>query len=131
MAQGLNRVQLIGNLGSDPEMRYTPGGKAVVNMRLAVNTGFGDNQRTDWFTLVAWEKLAEACNNHLSKGSRIYVEGRLQIRQWEGDDGQRRYATEVVARQVIFLDRPNGKPQNGAGAPVEGEIPEGASEIPF
>jgi len=71
MAQGLNRVQLIGNLGSDPEMRYTPGGKAVANMRLAVNTGFGDNQRTDWFTLVAWEKLAEACNNHLSKGSRI------------------------------------------------------------
>jgi len=65
------------------------------------------------------------------KGSRIYVEGRLQIRQWEGEDGQRRYATEVVARQVIFLDRPNGKPQNGAGAPDEGEVPEGASEIPF
>ena len=130
MAQGLNRVTLIGNLGSDPEMRYTPSGKAVVNMRLAVNTGYGDNQRTDWFTLVAWEKLAEACAQYVVKGSRIYVEGRLQIRQWEGEDGQRRYATEVVARQVIFLDRANGKPQNGAGALEEG-IPEGAEDIPF
>jgi single-strand DNA-binding protein len=131
MAQGLNRVTLIGNLGSDPEMRYTPSGKAVVNMRLAVNTGYGDNTRVDWFTLVAWEKLAEACAQYVVKGSRIYVEGRLQIRQWEGEDGQRRYATEVVARQVIFLDRPNGKPQNGAGAPDEGEVPEGAEAIPF
>ncbi|RME81273.1 MAG: single-stranded DNA-binding protein [Caldilineae bacterium] len=128
--QGLNLVQLIGNLGSDPEMRYTPSGKAVVNMRLAVNTGYGDNQRTDWFTLVAWDKLAEACAQYVVKGSRIYVEGRLQIRQWEGEDGQTRYATEVVARQIIFLDRPNGKPQNGAGVPDEG-IPEGAEDIPF
>lgn len=106
--QGLNSVQLIGNLGRDPELRFTAGGKAVANLRLAVTTGFGENQRTDWFQVVAWEKLAEACNQYLRKGSRIFVAGRLQIRQWEGDDGQTRYATEVVARQVIFLDRPNG-----------------------
>lgn len=129
MAQGLNRVQLIGNLGADPEMRYTPGGKAVSNMRIAVNTGFGENQRTDWFTIVAWDRLAEACAEYLRKGSRIYVEGRLQIRTWEGDDGQTHHATEIVARQVIFLDRPSGR-QNGADAPEE-EIYEGADEIPF
>jgi len=131
MAQGLNRVTLIGNLGSDPQMRYTPSGKAVTNMRIAVNTGFGDNAKVDWFTAVAWERLAEACGEYLKKGSRIYVEGRLQIRQWQGDDGQTRYATEVVARQVIFLDRPNGKPQSGAGTPDAEGIPEGAEDIPF
>ncbi len=119
--QGLNSVQIIGNLGREPELRYTAGGKAVTNLRLAVTTGFGDSQRTDWFQVVAWEKLAEACNQYLRKGSRIFVEGRLQIRQWEGDDGQTRYATEIVARQVIFLDRPNGGQQNGAGGPEESE----------
>ena len=129
MAQGLNRVQLIGNLGADPEMRYTPGGKAVSNMRIAVNTGFGENQRTDWFTIVAWDRLAEACAEYLQKGSRIYLEGRLQIRTWKGDDGQTRYVTEIVARQVIFLDRPSGR-QNGADT-LEEDIPEGADEIPF
>jgi len=129
--QGLNSVQFIGNLGRAPELRYTAGGQAVVNLRLAVTTGFGDSQRTDWFTLVAWEKLAEACNQYLSKGSRIFVAGRLQIRQWQGDDGQTRYATEVVARQVIFLDRPDSGRSNGASAPDEGEMPEGADDIPF
>ena len=120
--QGLNSVQFIGNLGREPEMRFTASGKAVTNLRLAVTTGFGDSQRTDWFNVVAWEKLAEACNQYLTTGSRIFVEGRLQIRQWEGDDGQTRYATEIVARQVIFLDRPNGGRQNGAGASGEDEV---------
>ncbi len=123
--QGLNSVQLIGNLGRDPDLRFTAGGKAVVNLRLAVTTGFGDNARTDWLTIVAWDKLAEACNQYLAKGSRIFVAGRLQIRQWEGDDGQTRYATEVVARQVIFLDRPNGA---GASAEAEGDE---EPDIPF
>ena len=122
--QGLNSVQLIGNLGRDPEMRYTACGKAVANLRLAVNTGFGDKQRVDWFTIVAWSKLAEVCNQYLGKGSRIFVEGRLQIRQWEGDDGQTRYATEIVANRVLFLDR-----CDSVGAP-EGE-PEGVADIPF
>jgi single-strand DNA-binding protein len=129
MAQGLNRVQLIGNLGTDPEMRYTPNGKAVTNMRIAVNTGFGENQRTDWFSIVAWDRLAEACAEYLRKGSRIYVEGRLQIRTWEDDDGHTHYATEIVARQVIFLDRPSGRQPNGADVPDEAfeEVP----DLPF
>lgn len=122
--QGLNRVELIGNLGRDPEMRFTPSRNPVVNLRLAVSSGFGDKQRIDWFTVVAWNKLAEVCNQYLGKGSRIFVEGRLQIRQWEGDDGQTRYATEIVANRVLFLDRPDG-----TDAP-EGE-PEGTADIPF
>jgi len=122
--QGLNRVELIGNLGRDPELRHTSGGNPVVNLRLAVNTGFGDNQRVDWFTVIAWNKLAEICNQYLAKGARIFVEGRLQIRQWEGDDGQTRYATEIVANRVLFLDR-----ADSAGASEE--EPEGADEIPF
>jgi len=122
--QGLNRVELIGNLGRDPELRHTSGGNPVVNLRLAVNTGFGENQRVDWFTVIAWNKLAEICNQYLSKGARIFVEGRLQIRQWEGDDGQTRYATEIVANRVLFLDR-----ADSAGASEE--EPEGADEIPF
>jgi len=122
--QGLNRVELIGNLGRDPELRHTSGGNPVVNLRLAVNTGFGDNQRVDWFTVIAWNKLAEICNQYLSKGARIFVEGRLQIRQWEGDDGQTRYATEIVANRVLFLDRADG-------TGVSEEEPEGADEIPF
>ena len=121
--QGLNSVQLIGNLGRDPEMRYTASGKAVANLRLAVTTGFGENQRTDWFQVVAWDKLAEACNRYLAKGSRIFVAGRLQIRQWEGNDGQTRYATEVVARRVIFLDRPNGGTSDEGEGDEEPDIP--------
>ena len=128
--QGLNRVELIGNLGSDPQMRYTASGKAVTNLRLAVTTGFGESQRTDWFGVIAWDKLAEACNQYVRKGSRIFVEGRLQIRRWQGDDGQTRYATEVVARQVIFLDRPDSGRSKGASAPDEGEIPE-EPDLPF
>nr|HID14968.1 single-stranded DNA-binding protein [Anaerolineae bacterium] len=122
--QGLNRVELIGNLGRDPELRHTSGGNPVVNLRLAVNTGFGENQRVDWFTVVAWNKLAEVCNQYLAKGNRIFVEGRLQIRQWEGDDGQTRYATEIVANRVLFLDRPDSASASEA-------VPEGADEIPF
>lgn len=122
--QGLNRVELIGNLGRAPEMRFTSGGNPVVNLRLAVNTGFGDKQRVGWFTIVAWSKLAEVCNQYLGKGSRIFVEGRLQIRQWEGDDGQTRYATEIVANRVLFLDHPDS-----AGA-SKGE-PESVADIPF
>jgi len=86
--------------------------------------------RTDWFTLVAWDKLAEACNQYVRKGSRIFVEGRLQIRRWQGNDGQTRYATEVVARQVIFLDRPNSGRSNGASPPDAGEMPE-EPDLPF
>jgi single-strand DNA-binding protein len=123
--QGLNSIQLIGNLGRDPELRHTAGGKAVTNLRLAVSIGRGDNQRTDWFDVVVWDSLAEACHQYLHTGSRIFVAGRLQIRQWEGNDGQARCAAEVVARQVLFLD-----PPAGTGAPEAGQADE-APDLPF
>jgi single-strand DNA-binding protein len=107
---GLNKVMIIGNLGADPEMRFTANGSAVTNFRVAVSRqyGGGDGERkeeTEWFTVVAWNKLAEQCNQYLQKGRRVYVEGRLQTRSWDGQDGQKRYRTEVVANEVQFLDR--------------------------
>ena len=109
MARDLNRVMLIGRLGADPEMRYTPSGSAVTNMRLAVNRTYRDSggeahEETEWLTVVAWQRLGEICGQHLSKSSRVYVEGRLQIRSWEGQDGQRRHTVEIVAHDVIMLD---------------------------
>ncbi len=113
MADGLNRVMLIGNLGADPEMRYTANGNAVTNFRLAVNRTFrtpeGERRdETEWFTIVTWNKLAETVGQNLQKGRKVYVEGRLINRSWDGPDGQKRYRTEVVANSVLYLDRPPG-----------------------
>ena len=112
---GLNKVMLIGNVGTDPEMRYTANGNAVTTFRLACNRNFSgaDGERreeTEWFTVVTWNKLAETCSQFLQKGSRAFVEGRLKTRSWEGPDGQRRYRTEVIANTVQFLDRPQAAP---------------------
>ena len=109
---GLNKMMVIGNLGTDPEMRYTPSGSAVTSFRMAVNRSYttADGERrdeTEWFTIVAWQRLAELCNQYLAKGSRAYVEGRLRSRSWEGQDGQTRYVNEIIANQVLFLDRPS------------------------
>ncbi|MBI2886077.1 MAG: single-stranded DNA-binding protein [Chloroflexi bacterium] len=106
----LNKVLVIGNLGKDPEMRFTANGTPVTSFSLAVNRTYSGtdgerHQETEWFNVVAWNKLAETCNQHLAKGRRVYVEGRLQTRSWEGQDGQTRYRTEIVATDVIFLDR--------------------------
>jgi single-strand DNA-binding protein len=102
-----NRVILVGRLTKDPECRYTPGGKAVCTMRLAIDRGaVGQGaQEADFVNIVVWEKLAETCSNNLKKGRLILVEGRLQIRQYE-KDGQKREATEIVANTVRFLDKP-------------------------
>lgn len=105
---GLNKVMLIGNVGRDPEMRYTANGKAVTTFSVACNrvhnTPEGERkEETDWFDVVAWDKLAELCSQFLQKGRQAYVEGRLQTRSWEGQDGQKRYKTEVVANTVLFL----------------------------
>ncbi|MEX2247088.1 MAG: single-stranded DNA-binding protein [Dehalococcoidia bacterium] len=107
---GLNKVMLIGNVGKDPEMRYTANGNAVTTFSLACNRSFAspDGERreeTDWFEIVTWNKLAELCSQFLQKGRQAYVEGRLHTRSWEGQDGQKRYRTEVVAQTVLFLDR--------------------------
>ena len=112
---GLNKVMLIGNLGTDPEMRYTANGNAVATFRIACNRNYSgpDGERkeeTEWFSVVTWNKLAETCSQFLQKGRRAYVEGRLQTRSWDGPDGQRRYRTEVIANTVLFLDRAQAAP---------------------
>jgi len=108
MSRGINKVILIGRLGADPEVRYTPNGTAVVNINLAtterVSVGEGNwEDRTEWHRVVAFGKTAENCGNYLSKGRQIYIEGRLQTRQWEDAQGVKRYTTEIVAREVQFL----------------------------
>ncbi|MEO7912391.1 MAG: single-stranded DNA-binding protein [Roseiflexaceae bacterium] len=109
MARDLNKVQMTGRLGADPEMRYTPQGHAVTTFRAASNrswrTSEGEaHEDTEWFRVVAWNKLAEICNQWLSKGSRVYVEGRMQTRQWQDQEGQTRSQTEIIAIDIIILD---------------------------
>jgi len=106
----LNKIMLIGNVGSDPEMRFTPSGSPVASFRIATNRVYNTpdgarKQETDWFTVVAWNKLAEQCNQFLGKGKLVYVEGRLRNRSWDGTDGQKHFRTEVIASRVTFLDR--------------------------
>ena len=109
---GLNKIILIGNLGKDPEMRYTPQGHPVTSFSLAVSRSIPGNEgerkeETEWFRITTWDKLAENCNQYLSKGKKAYVEGRLHARTWEGQDGQKRTSLEVNASTVLFLDRPS------------------------
>jgi single-strand DNA-binding protein len=106
----VNRITVIGNLGNEPEMRFTPSGRPVTSFRVATNWRYTtpDGERkeeTEWFTVVAWGRLAEQCNQFLTKGRLVYVEGRLRLRQWDGQDGQRRSKNEIVADRVKFLDR--------------------------
>jgi len=99
----LNRVEIIGNCGKEPEMRFTPSGKSITSFSVAVNSKFGESETTEWFNIVAWNKLAETCNQYLQKGQQVFVEGRLQTRSWEGQDGEKKYRTEVIANRVLFL----------------------------
>ena len=106
----LNKVMVIGNVGSEPEMRFTPAGKPVTSFRVATNriytTPEGERkEETEWFTVVAWNRLAEQCNQFLGKGRLVYAEGRLRTRSWEGQDGQKHYRTEIIANRVSFLDK--------------------------
>jgi single-strand DNA-binding protein len=117
MTRGLNKVMIIGNLGRDPEMRYTPSGKPVTSFSLACSRSWisSDGERreeTEWFNVVAWGNLAEICNQHLSKGQQVYVEGRLQTRSWEDNNGQRHFRTEVVANEMIILGNRAGYDAN-------------------
>ncbi len=107
---GVNKVILVGNLGADPIMRYTPNGTAVVNFSIATTDKFtsksGEREsRTEWHRVVAWSKLAEICNQYLKKGKQIYVEGRLQTRSWDDQSGNKRYTTEVVVNNMVMLGR--------------------------
>jgi len=140
----VNKVILLGRLGSDPELRYTGSGQAVANFRLATSDRIKKNdnweERTEWHKIVVWGKLAENCNQYISKGREVYVEGRLQTRQWDDKQGNTRYTTEVVAKEVVFLS--GGRQQGGSGAnqapadsggqasPSEPPVP-GDPDIPF
>ena len=105
MSRTINRVDLFGRVGTDPEMKHTQGGIAYTQLRLATDRRRRNGETTaDWHTVVCWDKLAEAVNEYVSKGQRVYVAGRLAQRVWEGEDGQRRYSTEVHASEVVFLD---------------------------
>ena len=132
---GLNKVMLIGNLGKDPEVRYTQGGKAVANFNIATNESWTDKagvkqERTEWHRIVVWDKAAELCGEYLSKGRQVYIEGKLQTREWTNKEGQKQYSTEVVANPVggvIFLssgDR-KGAPRPGPGGEEFGPPPPG------
>lgn len=110
MAFSLNRAQLIGNLTRDPEMRQTGTGRSVTSFSVATNSSWTDasgqrQERAEFHNIVAWGKLAEICSQYMRKGMKIYVEGRIQTRDWTGEDGQKRYRTEIVAENVIMLDR--------------------------
>jgi len=107
---GLNKVMIIGNVGTEPEMRYTANGNPVTTFRIATSRNYttpeGERkEETEWFSVVTWSRLAENCSQFLQKGRRAYVEGRLRTRSWDGPDGQRRFRTEVIANSVLFLDR--------------------------
>ncbi|MDE2861745.1 MAG: single-stranded DNA-binding protein [Chloroflexota bacterium] len=118
MARTINKVELLGRVGTDPEMRYTPNGTAVTNLRLATDRYRRDGEdATDWHTVIVWGKTAEAVNQYVQKGQRVYVAGRLVQNTWENDDGQRRHRTEVHTQEVVFLDS-NG---NGNGASDYGD----------
>jgi single-strand DNA-binding protein len=139
---GVNKVILIGNLGADPELRYTSGGSAVTELRLATSRRYTtkdgqSKEDTQWHRVVVWGKSAENCKNYLSKGRQVYVEGRLQTRQWEDRDGNKRYTTEVVAEQVNFLGGRGGGGGQDSGEPPPPDDAEAATgtmpddDIPF
>ena len=114
MAKTINKVELLGRVGNDPEMRYTASGIAVTQLRLATDRGRKNGEdATDWHTIVIWDKLGEAVAQFVEKGQRLYVAGRLVQSSWTGDDGQRRYRTEVHAQDVVFLDSSRNGNDNG------------------
>ncbi|HEX9699278.1 MAG TPA: single-stranded DNA-binding protein [Acidobacteriota bacterium] len=133
MARGVNKVILIGNLGKDPELRYTQNGTAVANFTLATTDSWtkdGETQeRTEWHTIVAWAKLAEICGQYLTKGRQVYIEGRIQTRKWEDRDGNTRYTTEIVAQNMQMLgSRGDGGGGGGGGAGGGGDYDSGPAD---
>lgn len=124
MARSVNKVILIGNLGQDPELRYTGSGTAVCNMRLATNESYRDASgnmvdKTEWHNVVAWSRLAEICGEYLKKGSQVYFEGSLQTRSWDDRDGNTRYTTEIKAREMMILSG-RGEGMDGSGGSSRG-----------
>ena len=121
MSRSLNKAQLIGNLGADPEIRSTGSGTRVATLSVATSRRWNgrdgqQQEKTEWHRVVAWDKLAEVCERYLKKGDRVYVEGPVEYRQWEGQDGQTKYTTEIRARELIMLGGRGGDSFAGAGA---------------
>lgn len=136
MARGVNKVILIGNLGKDPEIRYTQSGTAVANFTLATTESWGGKdgqerqEKTEWHNIVAWARLAEICNQYLSKGRQVYIEGRIQTRKWEDRDGNTRYTTEIVARDMQMLGSRGDSDFNGGGGGGGGGMSDDPSSDP-
>jgi len=125
MAGGVNKVILIGNLGADPDMRYTPSGQGVCELRIATSESWNDKngqrqERTEWHRVVVWGKRAEVCSKYLSKGRQVYIEGRIQTRSYDDKEGQKRYITEVIAQEVVFI---GGGGKGGEGRRDDGPPP--------
>ncbi len=138
MSRGLNKVMIIGNLGRDPDLRYTPSGRPVTTFSVATGRNWttAEGQKrsdTEWFNIVAWGSLAEICNQYLKKGQQVYIEGRLQTRHWEDEAGNKRSATEVVAREMVMLGERREKVEGESESSEPGEsYPEGEEEdFPF
>lgn len=137
MSRGLNKVMIIGHLGRDPEMRYTPSGRPVATFSVAVsrswNSSSGERRsETEWFKIVAWGNLAEICKKYLNKGQQVYIEGRLQTRRWDDKEGQQRTSVEVVANEMTMLGDRRDKNQSNNNAPLDEAPPEAdEDEFPF
>ncbi len=138
MSRSLNKVQLIGNLGKDPELKYTPSGVAVATFSIATSESWKDQEgnqqeKTEWHNIVAWRKLAEICGEYLKKGKKVYIEGKIQTRNYE-KDGVKRYITDIVADQLIMLDGGGGKGSTTSAtpesAPLAAEAPK-EDDLPF
>ena len=130
----LNKVFIIGNLTRDPDLRYTPGGTAVANLRMATNRRYKDKsgelkQEVCYLTVVTWDKQAEVCNQYLHKGSPLFVEGRLQSRTWDAPDGKKRTVIEIRAERIQFLGAPSAKQEPAAEAPAP--VPADLLPLPF
>lgn len=139
MSRSLNKVQLIGNLGKDPELKYTPSGVAVATFSIATSESWKDQEgnqqeKTEWHNIVAWRKLAEIVGEYLKKGKKVYIEGKIQTRSYE-KDGIKRYITEIVADQLIMLDGGGGSGKSNTGsvpdaAPFSADAPKD-DDLPF
>jgi single-strand DNA-binding protein len=124
-ARGINKVTLVGNLGKDPELRYTSSGDAVATFSMATSESWKDaggntQERTQWHSIVAWKKLAEICSEYLKKGSKIFLEGRIQYRQYDDKNGVKRYVTEIVMDEMLMLDSKGA----GGAAPAASSTPQ-------
>ena len=138
---GVNKVIIIGNLGRDPEVKYTPNGVAVANFSIATSEEWKDKntgekqEKTEWHRIQAWRRLAEICGEYLKKGSQVYIEGSLKTRSWDDDNGNKRYVTEVVAYKMQMLGSKGGN-GNGNSVPApsqapQGNVPDDDDSIPF